>query len=149
MVKNQCVCVPSCSSSRVQQPDYKGTISDQNPQYSYRDHVTNEEVRRIRQAMGPSKGLFNTVKKHKLQWFGHVTCSPGMAKTILQGIVKGGRYIGRQRKRRENSICEWTGLSVRKTVQETEDRDEWKDQVSGSSGQPDYRMCNVIIVFIR
>ena len=39
------------------------------------------------------------VKKRKLQWYGHLSRSSGLAKTILQGTVKGGRRQGRQRKR--------------------------------------------------
>ena len=36
---------------------------------SYREHITNEEVRsRIRQAIGPYKELFTIVKQLKLQW---------------------------------------------------------------------------------
>ena len=34
-----------------------------------------------------------------------------LAKTILQGTVKGGRREGRQRKRWEGNIREWTGLN--------------------------------------
>ena len=29
------------------------------------------------------------VKRRKLQWYGHVSCSAGLAKTILQGTLKG------------------------------------------------------------
>ena len=50
------------------------------------------------------------VKRRKLHWYGHVSRSPGLAKTILQGTVKGGRRQGRQGKRWENNIREWTGL---------------------------------------
>ena len=58
---------------------------------SYKDHVTNEEVRtKTQQATGPHKGLLTIVKRHKLQWYGHVSRSSGLAKTILQGTVKGG-----------------------------------------------------------
>ena len=61
---------------------------------SYRDHVTNEEVRaKIQQAIGPD--LLMIVKRCKLQWYGHVSHSSGLAKTILQGTVKGGRRQGR------------------------------------------------------
>ena len=74
-------------------------------------HVTNEEVRaKIQQASGPHEDLLATVKRHKLQWYGHVSRSLGLAKTILQGTVKGGRRQGRQRKRWEDNIREWTGL---------------------------------------
>ena len=53
------------------------------------------------------------VKRRKLQWYGHVSRSSGLAKTILQSTVKGGRREGRQRKRWEDNIREWTGLECR------------------------------------
>ena len=59
---------------------------------SYKDHVTNEEVcDKIQQALGPCKDLLTIVKRPKLQWYGHISHSSGLAKTILQGTVKGGR----------------------------------------------------------
>ena len=78
---------------------------------SYKNHVTNEEVcAKIQQAMGPPKDLLTIVKKCKLQWYGHVSRSSGQAKTILQGTMKEERRQGRQRKRLEDNIREWTGL---------------------------------------
>ena len=78
---------------------------------SYNDHVTNEEVRaKFQQAVGPHEDLLTIVKRRKLQWYGHVSRSSGLAKTILQGTVKGRRRQGRQRKRWEDNIKEWTGL---------------------------------------
>ena len=57
---------------------------------SYKDHVTNEEVRaKIQQAIGPCEDLLTIVRRRKLQWYGHVSCSSGLAKTIFQGTVKG------------------------------------------------------------
>ena len=65
---------------------------------SYKDHVTNEEVRaKIQQAIGQHEDLLTIVKRRKLQWYGHVSRSSGLAKTILQGTVKGGRRQGRER----------------------------------------------------
>ena len=59
---------------------------------SYKDHVTNEEVRRkIQAAIVEYDELLILVKKRKLRWFGHVSRSSGLAKTILQGTVKGKR----------------------------------------------------------
>ena len=67
---------------------------------SYKDHVANEEVRaKILQAIGPHEDLLTIVKRRKLQWYGHVSRSSGLAKTIVQGTVKGDRRQGRQRKR--------------------------------------------------
>ena len=58
---------------------------------SYKDHVTNAEVRAsIQQAIGRHEDLLTIVKRRKLQWYGHVSHSSGLAKTILQGTVKGG-----------------------------------------------------------
>ena len=52
--------------------------------------VTNEEVRaKIKQANGPHEALLTIVKRRKLQWYGHVSRSSGLAKTILQGTLKG------------------------------------------------------------
>ena len=68
---------------------------------SYKNHVTNEEVRaKIQQVTGPHEDLLTIVKRYKLQWYGHVSRSSGLAKTILQGTVKGGRRQSRQRKKR-------------------------------------------------
>ena len=73
---------------------------------SYKDHVTNEELlAKIQQAIGPHEDL-TIVKRRKLQWYGHVSRSSGLAKTILQGTEKGGRRQGRERKRWENNIRE-------------------------------------------
>ena len=72
---------------------------------SYRDHITNDAIRdRIRQAIKPYDDILTTVKKRKLKWFGHVSRSSGLAKTILQGTVQGGRRRGRQKKCWENNI---------------------------------------------
>ena len=65
----------------------------------YKDHVTNEEARaKIQQAIGQQEDLLTIVKRRKLQWYGHVSHSSRLAKTILQGTVKGGRRQGKQRK---------------------------------------------------
>ena len=76
---------------------------------SYKDHVTNEEVRRkIQAAIGEYDELLTLVKKRKLRWFGHVSRSSGFAKTILQGTEKGKRKRGTQKKRWEDNIKECT-----------------------------------------
>ena len=78
---------------------------------SYKDHVTNEEVlANIQQSIRPYEDLLTIVKRHKLQWYGRVSRSSGLAKNILQGTVKGGRRQGRQRKRWEDNIREWPDL---------------------------------------
>ena len=95
---------------------------------SYKDHVANEEVRaKIQQAIGPDQDLLTIVKRCKLQWFGHVSRSSGLAKTILQGTMKGGRRQGRQRKRWEDNIRKWTGLEFTKSKRAVEDRGQMEE----------------------
>ena len=59
---------------------------------SYKNHITNEDVRnRIKQGSGPYEDLLSTIKRRKLIWFGHVIRGGGLAKTVLQGTVRGGK----------------------------------------------------------
>ena len=75
------------------------------------------------------------IKRHKLQWYGHVSRSSGLAKTILQGTVKRGRRQGRQ-KRWEDNIREWTGLEFAKFQRALESREKWRKLVAKSSVVP-------------
>ena len=54
-------------------------------------------------------------KTSKLHWYGYVCRLSGLAKTILQGTVRGGRKQGRQKTRWEDNIREWTGLEFAKS----------------------------------
>ena len=91
---------------------------------SYKDHVTKEEVlAKIHQAIGPHEDFPTIVKRRKLQWYGHVSRSSGVAKNILQGTVKGGR----------NNIWEWTGLEFATSQRAVENREKWGKLVVKSS----------------
>ena len=104
---------------------------------SHKDHVTNKEVRaKIQRAVGPHEDLLTIVKRLKLQRYGHVSRSSGLAKTILQGTVKGGRRQGRQRKRWEDNIGEWTGMEFCKSQRAVENREKWRKLVAKSSVVP-------------
>ena len=104
---------------------------------SYKDHVTLEEVRvKIQQAIGPHEDLLTIVKRRKLQWYGRVSRSSGLAKTILQGTVEGGRRQGQQRKKCEDNIREWTGLEFSKSQRAVENREKWRKLVVRSSVMP-------------
>ena len=102
-----------------------------------KDHVTNEEVRkRIQNATGVHDDLLTMVKKWKLIWYGHISRSSGMAKTILQWTVKWVIKRGRQKKRWGDNIKEWTGMGFGDSVRAAEDRDGWKGIVATSSVVP-------------
>ena len=100
---------------------------------SYNDHVISEEVRL---PAGSHVDLLTIVKRRKLQLYGHVSHSSGLAKTILQGTVKGGRRQKRQRKRWEDNIREWTGLEFGKSKRAVENREKWTQLVAKSSVVP-------------
>ena len=96
---------------------------------SYKDHVTNKKFHaKIQQAISPHEDLLTIIKRRKLQWYGHVSHSSSLARTILQGTVKGGRRQGRQRKRWGDNIREWTGLEFGKSqgaVENKESGENW------------------------
>ena len=92
---------------------------------SHKDHVANEEVRaKIQQAIGPHEDLLTIVKGRKLQWYGHLARSSGLAKTISQGTVKGGRREDRHKKRWEDNIREWTALEFVKSQRAVDNGDK-------------------------
>ena len=104
---------------------------------SHKDHVTEKEVHAmIQQAIGRHKDLLTIVKRRKLKWYGHVSRSSSLAKTTLQGIVKGRRRQNRQRKRWEDNIREWTGLEFAKSQRAVENREKWRKLVVKSSVVP-------------
>ena len=110
---------------------------------SYKDHVTNKKV---------CANLLTIVKRRKLQWYGHVSRSSDLAKTILQGTVKGRRRQGRLRKRWEDNIGKWTGLEFGKSQREVENREKWMKVVAKSymvPQRPSWLKDEMRVVFSR
>ena len=70
---------------------------------SYRDYVTNEEVRNtIRYAIGPYEYLITTVRKRKMVWAHNKINRICKDDPTGQDKVPGGRRKGRQKKRWED-----------------------------------------------
>ena len=104
---------------------------------SYKDHVTNQEVRaKSHQAIGLHEDRLTIVKRRSLQWYRHVSRSSGLDTTILQGTVKGRRRQSRQKKRVEDNIREWTGLEFAKSQRAVENREKWRKLVVKSAVVP-------------
>ena len=62
---------------------------------SYLEHKTSDWVQsKIKFLAGKLEHLPATVKRWKLAWFRHVTRHDRLSKTILQGILEGGRHCG-------------------------------------------------------
>ena len=88
---------------------------------------------RIRNAIRPYEDLLTSVKRRKLKWHGNFPRSSGLAKFILEGTVQGGRRRGRQRKRWEDKIKDWTGLEWNILLRKAENREEWRKLVVKSA----------------
>ena len=82
---------------------------------SYKDHVTNEEVRRkIQAAIGEYEELLTLVKERKLRWFGHISRSSGFRKDNHTGHRERKKKkrqteeeVGRQYQRVDrNGLCQ-------------------------------------------
>ena len=59
-----------------------------------------------------------------------------MAKTVLQGTVKGANMRGRQKKKWEDNIKKWTRMGFGDSLRAAEDRKGWKGIVAMSSVVP-------------
>ena len=60
----------------------------------------------------------------------------GLTKMVPQGTVQKERRKGRQKKRWEDNISEWTGLGLGEALRKAEDRDEWRKVVARPSLMP-------------
>ena len=103
---------------------------------SYKNHVTNEEVRaHIQKATEQNENLLTIVKRRKLHWYGHVSLSSGLAKTTLQGTVKGRRKQGRQeevgRQHQDNGQA-WSSASP---------RGQWRTGKNGENWLQNHLWC--------
>ena len=105
-------------------------------EHSYKDHMTNEEVRnRIQNAIGVHNDLLTMIKKGKLRWYGHISRSSGMAKTILQW--QWNEQEKEEDRRRDGKIIkEWTGMGFGDSQRAAEDREGWKGIVATSTVVP-------------
>ena len=104
---------------------------------SYLDRVKNEEIIKIIDEVTPHyEDLLTTIKKRKLRWYGHITRSTGLSKTILQGTTQGGRSQGRPKKKWADNIAEWTGLNFAETQALAHDRESWRKVVRSAAQCP-------------
>lgn len=100
---------------------------------SYKDHIIYEVMKTKSEIpLGYMKTSWQQLKRCKLRWYGHIPLSSGLAKTILQGAVHGGR----PKKCWEDNINEWAGLDFNTILQKAEDREESKKLVDTSPMVP-------------
>ena len=95
---------------------------------SYKDHVTNEEVRaKIQQAIGPHEDL-TMVKRRKLQWYGHVSRSSGFGQNHLARHSENGeedKDRGRDGKTTSGNGPAWGSASPRRQWRTGKNGENW------------------------
>ena len=96
---------------------------------SWTEHRTNhsilEELRTTRQ-------LVATIKRRKLQYFGHVTRAEKLSALILQGKIEGRRLRGRPRRRWQDDVMEWTKRSMAECTSAARGRERWRKVVTSA-----------------
>ena len=81
----------------------------------------------IKGKIGDYEPLLDTVKRRKLQWFGHVTQRPGtLAHTVMHGGVDGRQGQGRLRRKWVDDVKKWVEEPVKVCIRMAEDRKTWR-----------------------
>ena len=91
---------------------------------------------------GPIGPAIITIKKRKLQWFGHVIRHQSLAETIMLGWVHGSRKVGRHRTMwcgNVNVSCFLWSFEV--AIRSAEDRWKWRKIIRTSFKLPDGPRC--------
>lgn len=83
--------------------------------------------------MGTERLLVETVKKRKLQFFGHVIRAQNLTTHLLEGRIDGRRSRGRPRRRWGDDIKEWSGQSLAQCTRMARDRSRWRNRANSSA----------------
>jgi len=74
-----------------------------------------------------------TVKKWKLQYFGHMIRAQNLCTLIFEGHLDGARGRGRPRRRWGDDIKDWTGKTLAECVTTARNRKNWRELVRHSA----------------
>ena len=80
---------------------------------SWTEHKSNEEV--LEMAIS-KRSLIATIKKRKLQYFGHLIRQNGIQRLLLEGKTEGKRGCGRPRMMWMDNIKDWRELKYEECV---------------------------------
>ena len=83
--------------------------------------------------MGTATELVSTVRKQKLQYFGHVIRAQNLSthnqSHMLEGGIDGKRNRGHPRRRWLDDIKDWRGRPLVECTAMARDRDQWRTTV--------------------
>src|SRR6218665_1742092 len=88
--------------------------------------------------LGPEETVIQTIKKRRLQWFGHVERMEDkiLSNAALHGHVEGNRSSGRQRKTWMDNVREdlkEKNIDLTRIGEATSNREVWRNLVRASS----------------
>ena len=92
---------------------------------SWRDRVTNEEIRR---RLNLRENIVQMIIKRKLNFFGHICRmrNDRKVKTVMLGEMEGTGRRGRPNREWLDDIRDWCQKDIQSLSRETEDRGKWK-----------------------
>ena len=96
---------------------------------SWTSHTSNDEVL---QMVGEERNLFKTVKKRKMEYFGHIMRGPkyNLLRLILNGKMEGKKWLGRKKLSWLRNIRQWTGLTAEQLFHTALDRHQYQNLIT-------------------
>ena len=96
------------------------------------DKRTNSSIREQFNIMEET-GLLNSIKKHKMKYFGHVKRHDCLEKDIFEGIIEGKRGRGRPRRRWSQDIMDCLNTTVTEAGRKSQDRTAFRRAVADAT----------------
>ena len=90
---------------------------------SWTEHRTNDSVL---SEMETERKILETVKRRKLQYFGHVIRAQSLCTHMLHEFIEGKRSRGGQRKRWVDDVEGWTSLAAAECTKLARDLEDWR-----------------------
>ena len=84
--------------------------------------------------MKTMRSLFDSIRKRKAKYFGHMERQNGLQRLLLEGKIHGKWGKGRSRITWATNIKEWTGKKYGECVRAAANRQEWRSITANLPG---------------